>query len=435
MTQANLINKLHRALPPAAREAFTALVHAARDERLPLYLVGGSVRDLLLGRPTLDVDLTLEGDAPALARRTAERLRDVRCLVHSAFATATLKGPGFRLDIATARVETYQRPGALPTVRPGSLRDDLFRRDFTVNAIALALTEGRRGAVIDPFNGGSDLKAGLLRVLHESSFRDDATRILRGARYESRLGLRFEPETLRLLRRDVRYLGTISGPRVREELARLWRESEPERILLRLQELGALPAIHPTLTFDSGRAEAFAALRRLRAEPSSTAYLALLAWGLSREEAAALAAHLALNRRETDAVQAVAEVRALESALSEQVRPGRTVELFSPFPSATVWALAAAGGGPAREQASRYLRRWRYVKPALDGHALLALGATEGPQLGELLRRLKAAKLDGEVRSRRDEERMARDLLGLPAGQLSPSRKASIQAGEGPEAP
>ncbi|MCH7835909.1 MAG: CCA tRNA nucleotidyltransferase, partial [Chloroflexi bacterium] len=274
-------------------------------------------------------------------------------------------------------------------------------------------------ALIDPFDGRSDLDAGLLRVLHDGSFRDDATRILRGVRYESRLGFRFEPQTLRLLRRDVRYLGTISGPRIREELARTLREPEPERILLRLQELAALSAIHPTLTFDSGRAEAFDALRGMRAEPSPTAYLTLLAWDLSREEAAALAARLALNRRETDAVRAVSKVRALERALSEEIRPSRVVALLSPFPTAAVWALAAAGGGPARGQAWRYLRRWRYVKPALDGHALLALGAQPGPGLGELLRRLKAAKLDGEVRSRQDEERMARDLLHSGAGTPS----------------
>ena len=419
MTQANLINKFQRALHPAAREAreaLAALVRTASGERLALFLVGGSVRDLLLGRPTLDVDLTLEGDAPALARRVAARLREARCLTHPAFGTATLKGPGFRLDIATSRGETYERPGALPTVRPGSLRDDLFRRDFTVNAIALALTGDQRGTVIDPFDGRSDLEAGRLRVLHEGSFRDDATRILRGARYESRLNFRFEGGTLRLLRRDVSYLGTISGPRVREELARTLREPEPERILLRLAELRALRAIHPALAFDVPRAEAFARLRRVRPDPSVTVYLALLAWELSGEEGAALAARLALNRRQTDAVRAVAQVRALEGELSTAARPSRAVELLSPFPSAAVWALTAAGTETAAEQAARYLRRWRNVKTSLDGHALQALGARPGPRLGELLRRLKAAKLDGEVRSRRDEERMARDLLRSGAG-------------------
>jgi tRNA nucleotidyltransferase (CCA-adding enzyme) len=411
MAKANLIANFDRALPAAARKAIVAIVNHAQDEALTVYLVGGSVRDLLLNRPTLDVDLTLAGDAPALARRVAIGLPDVRCTTHSAFGTATLKGADFRLDLATARVETYERPGALPSVSPGSLRDDLFRRDFTVNAMAMPLTGDHRGAIIDPFDGKSDLEAGLLRVLHEASFKDDATRILRGARYESRLSFRLESKTMRWLRRDIAYLEAISGPRIREELTRTFREPQPERILLRLSDLGALHTVHPALSFDSSRAEAFAKLGEMRATPSSTAYLALLAWELPLQEAAALSARLALNKRETEAVRAVPKVRALERDISAKVRPSRTVELLSPFPSAAVWALAASGEESARRQALRYLRRWRYAKPSLDGHALLAMGARPGPQLGEVLRRLKAAKLDGEVRSRRDEERLARELL------------------------
>ena len=411
MAKANLIDNLNRALPAAARKALAALVQDAQGEALAIYLVGGSVRDLLLNRPTLDLDLALEGDAPALTRRVAIGLEDVRCIVHSAFGTATLKGTNFRLDVATARVETYERPGALPSVHPGSLQDDLFRRDFTVNAMALALTGDQRGAITDPFDGKSDLEAGLLRVLHEASFRDDATRILRAARYGSRLSFRLESNTMRWLRRDVAYLEAISGPRIREELARLWREPQPERILLRLSELGALQAIHPTLSFDASQAEAFAKLREIDATPSHTVYLALLAWEAPRPEATVLATRLALNKRETETVRAVPEVRTLERALSAEVRPSRAVELLSPFPLATVWALAAAGQESARVQALRYLRRWRYLKPSLDGHAILALGAIPGPQVGQVLRRLKAAKLDGEVRSRRDEERLARELL------------------------
>jgi tRNA nucleotidyltransferase (CCA-adding enzyme) len=413
MAEANLIDKLARSLPAEAAAALVALTNAARDGALALYLVGGSVRDLLLGQPTMDVDTTLEGDAPALATRVAERLPGVRCLVHSAFGTATLKGAGFRLDVATARVETYQRPGALPTVRAGSLRDDLSRRDFTVNALALALTGSQAGDLIDPFDGSADLEAGLLRVLHEGSFRDDATRILRGARYESRLGFRLERRTLRWLKRDVSYLETISGSRIRDELHRALREPRPERILLRLQRLGALAAIHPALSFDSRRARAFAWLREMRGEPPATACLALLAWGLSPKQAAALAVRLALTRRETEAVRTAPQARALEGKLSRKVRPSRAVDLLSPLPPASVWALAASAQGQARQQALRYLQRWRHVKPSLDGRALMAMGAREGPALGEALRRLKTARLDGEVHSRRDEERMARALLRL----------------------
>ncbi|MEE8385544.1 MAG: hypothetical protein V3S01_06480, partial [Dehalococcoidia bacterium] len=399
MAKANLIDKLARRLPAETRAALVAVTNTARADGLTLYLVGGGLRDLLLSRSTLDVDLMLEGDAPTLAQRVAARLTGVQCLIHSAFRTATLKDSSFRLDMTTARAETYRRPGALPSVHPGSLQDDLFRRDFTVNAMALALTGSQAGNIVDPFGGRADLKAGLLRVLHEDSFRDDATRVLRGARYESRLGLRLERRTLRWLRRDVGYLHTISGPRIRDELARALREPQPEGIFLRLQRLGALAAIHPALSFDSRRARAFAWLREVRGKPPATAYLALLAWNLSPEEATGLAARLALTRRETEAVHAASQARAVERELSREVKPSRAVELLSPLPVAAVWALVASAPGQARQQALRYLRRWRYVKPSLDGRALLAMGAREGPGLGQALRRLMVAKLDGEVRS------------------------------------
>jgi len=415
MPPPNYIDKLNAALPPPTAAALKALVRAARDRSLALYAVGGCVRDLLLERPTLDLDLTLEGDAPALARAVATDLPDVRCTVHAAFGTATLKTGAARIDVASARAESYERPGALPTVRPGSLRDDLARRDFTVNAIALALTGDRAGDLIDPFRGAADLEAGLLRTLHEASFRDDATRILRGARYEARLGFRFEPQTLRWLRRDVRYLDTISGRRLRDELLRALHEPEPERVILRLQELGALAAIYPPLSFDERRAAAFARVRELRHEPAATACLALLAWALTPAQAVSFAQRLSLTRRESEAVRAAPEAKALSPALSGDLPPSRAVDLLSPLPPAAVWALAAADAGPAAERALRYLHRWRHVRPLLDGHALQALGARAGPRLGEVLRRLRAAKLDGEVRTRRDEEMLARSLLGSPS--------------------
>src|SRR3990170_1921098 len=378
MPQPNFIDKLTAALTTAGRAALDALTRTARARSLALYAVGGSVRDLLLERPTLDLDLTLEGDAPALARTVATGLPSVRCTVHPAFRTATLKGDAFRIDVATARAEIYQHPGALPTIHPGSLRDDLFRRDFTANALALALTGDRPGDLIDPFHGAADLEAGLLRTLHEASFRDDATRILRGARYETRLGFRFEPQTLRWLKRDVRYLEAISGRRLRDELLRVLREPQPERILLRLYKLGALAALHPSLSFDERLASAFARLRELRDEPSATACLALLAWGLPQPEAAALAGRLSLTRREAEAVRAAPDAKAFLPVLSADVPPSRVVELLSPLPPPAVWALAAAAEGPPADRALHYLRRWRHLKPALDGHALVALGAPPG---------------------------------------------------------
>jgi tRNA nucleotidyltransferase (CCA-adding enzyme) len=406
----NLIDKLERRLPRAQRRALAALSRAADARRLTLYLVGGSVRDLLLDRPTLDIDITLEGDAPALARRVAGRLKGVRCVTHAAFGTATLRADGYAIDLATTRSETYSRPGALPTVRPGTLVDDLYRRDFTVNTMALPLNGPDRGSLVDPFGGRADLEARRLRALHEASFRDDATRILRGARYEARLGLRFQGTTLGWIRRDARYLRFISGPRLRQELLRTFGEPQPGHVLRRLGGLGALAAIDPALSFDAARATAFRRLRDLGGE-GAPACFALLAWGLTPRRAGRLAARLALTRREAEAVRAVPAARALAGRLARAKRPSRAVEMLSPLPLPAVWALAAAGPTPARRLALRYLEGWRRLRTSLDGDDLIAMGAPRGPVIGSMLARLRAAKLDGEAPSRRDEERLARRLL------------------------
>jgi len=411
MANPNFIAKL-AALPLPLRRALETITALARKRTLDLYLVGGPVRDLLLGSPSLDLDLTVEGDGPALAREAAASL-GARCLEHPPFLTAALRLDGYIIDIATARSETYEHPGALPRVHPASIREDLDRRDFTINAMALPLTGPGRGRLLDPLNGRTDLAAGVIRVLHERSFIDDATRIIRAARYEVRFGFRFEERTEALLQRDVVYLETISGARIREELSRILSESEPERALLRLQALGAPPVIHPALDFDEARVAARARLREMEPEDPGLSAWALLGWGLSEGEAGAVAGRLALTKAQSQAVCAMPALQGLEQALAApDLANSRLVETLSGRPAAAVWALAAATDVPAvRERCLEYLRVLRRVKPALDGNALISLGVPEGPPVGEAMARLKAAKLDGEVRSRADEERFVRSLL------------------------
>ncbi len=413
---AKLIDKLGRSLPPSARPLVVALKHAAERQGLRLYLVGGCLRDLLLGRPTLDLDLTVEGDAAALARPVAARA-GLRCVAHAAFGTATIKGEGFLLDVASARSETYARPGALPKVRPGTIREDLARRDFSVNAMALALTGPRRGELIDPCGGLADLERRLIRVLHERSFVEDATRVLRAVRYEVRLGFRLEEKTEARLRRDVSYLETISGARLRRELSRVLAEGRPEVALRRLDELGALAAIHPSLAFGDAQAEAVARLRSLGAPIPAAYWPLLLAPKATREAAVGLAGRLVLTKAQSAALTAMPELRSLEARLSAAgLRPSEVVEMLSPYPPSALWALAAlVRSETVRERVPNYLRRWRYVKPSLDGHALLSLGVPRGRAVGEALRRLRAARLDGEVRSRAEEERLVRSLARAAA--------------------
>lgn len=378
------------------------------------YLVGGPVRDLLLDRQFHDADVSIEGDAIALAGSLAART-GLRAVRHRRFGSATIRSGGFLLDLVTARSETYAYPGALPAVSPGSIDDDLRRRDFTVNAMALALTGGRAGQLIDPLGGRADLDRGIIRVLHERSFQDDATRIMRAARYEQRLGFQLGPRTEQWLLRDVRYLETISPARIHHELARALDEPGPELTLLRLSELGALAAIHPSLSFGREQASAFQIVRSLDRRAARAAGWPIICWYAA--EAPGIAARLALRRPQREAVAAVPRLRRVESRLiAGGITNSRIVETLAPFPPAAVWALAAiAATETVRERALAYLRRLRRVKPALNGDDIIALGVREGPVVGDILRRLKAAKLDGELRTRADEERLARELINRMA--------------------
>ena len=408
----NLIDNLFDILPPGGRSLVEQVVALASDSGVTAYVVGGPVRDLLLDREILDVDVVVEGDAIVLAESLAD-LKGVRAARHRRFGTATVKADGFTLDLVTARSESYERSGALPSISHGTLADDLRRRDFSVNAMAIALNGPRCGELFDPLGGEADLKAGRIRALHEESFRDDATRVLRAARYEARFGFRLEGKTEAWIRRDLSYLDGISGARIHHEFVRTFDEEEPERCLLRLADLGALEAIHSALSFDSDRARSFEVARSLDQRTARSAYWPLLAWNVTPREVDSLATRLALRRSQAEAVEAVPAIRAIESQLAETGTPNsRIVDLLSPYPAATLLGLAAATeSSDVRDTVTRYLRRLRRVRPVLKGDDLLAMGASEGPLIGEVLKRIRVAKLDGEVSSRADEVRLAERLL------------------------
>ena len=407
-----LIDNLFDILPPGGRSLVEQVIPLASDLGVVAYVVGGPVRDLLLGREILDLDVVVEGDAIVLAESLAD-LKAVRAVRHPRFGTATVKADGFALDVVTARSESYERPGALPSVSHGTIADDLHRRDFTVNAMAIALSGPRAGALLDPMGGEADLEAGLIRALHEESFGDDATRALRAARYETRFGFRLESETEAWIKRDLANLDGISGARIHHELVRTFGETKPERCLLRLADLGALKAIHSALSFDSERARSFEVARSLDQRNARSAYWPLLAWNVTPSEVDSLVTRLALRRSQAEAVEAVPAIRAIESQLGKNdLANSRIVEILSLFPAATLLGLAAATeSSDVRDTVTRYLRKLRRVLPVLDGDDLLAMGASEGPLIGEVLKQIRVAKLDGEVSSRADEVRLAERLL------------------------
>jgi tRNA nucleotidyltransferase (CCA-adding enzyme) len=403
-----LIDKLSVALPREGMTLLRAVLRCADDLDFRAFLVGGPVRDLILERPLLDLDIAVEGDGIPLARKVASASA-AKLVKTTAFGTAAIHLEGFVLDLVTARSESYVRPGALPKVHPATIDTDLLRRDFTCNAVALALNGSARGRLLDPVGGGQDIHAGRIRVLHDRSFQDDATRIIRAVRYETRLQFTLEERTRDLLRRDVSFLDTISGTRIRQELARTFEEQRPPVALQRLQELGILSAIHPSLRVTSGQAKAFERWAQASA-PAATAW-PLLAWETPSGDLPAVAARLSLPRIPRAAVEAIPALRELEPRLAGDLRPSEVHELLAGLPVEAVTALAfAASKSVARERVSQFLAS-RHVRPFLRGDDTVALGVKQGPDVGEVMRRLRLAKLDGEVTSRADEEALVKQYL------------------------
>jgi tRNA nucleotidyltransferase (CCA-adding enzyme) len=332
------------------------------------YLVGGAVRDLLLGRERADIDVAVEGEVSELAGRLGGEVR-----AHERFATAAVRVDGLEVDLAATRTETYAHPGALPEVRPASLAADLARRDFTVNAMAVPLAGDAE--LLDPHRGLEDLQRGELRVLHPGSFEDDPTRALRAARYAARYGFALERTTAELIRRAD--LSTVSRDRVEAELRKLAAEPQAPRAFELLGEWGLLELRPGALELTAAVGELTAREPWLQIAPRADAVLA-----------AALGS-------------GVAEARQLASA--DPARPSEAVELARGR-SGVELALARALGA---EWLDRYIGEWREIRLEIDGSDLIAEGVAEGPAVGRGLREALRAKLDGEVRGRSEELRAA----------------------------
>ncbi len=405
----NLSDAIEKQLPPELVEFMekAGLVAAGRGESL--YLVGGVVRDLLLGRPTLDLDLVVEGDAIDLARQLAG-LADARITTHPRFRTATLKWDKWSVDLATARSESYSRPGALPTVKPGSISLDLARRDFTINTLAIELIPGRWGSVIDLYGGRKDLNRGLVRVLHEGSFIDDATRIWRALRYEQRLGFRLEPGTLRLLKRDIPLLETISPDRTRRELELALQEEFPEKVIRRADRLGVLPELHPGFRGDGWLSRKFRKACKTSApdKPAPELYLTLLAYRLTDDENRRLISGLRLPKSQARALE---DCHRLKNNLELLAEPGLAPSAIYRFlegisPTAITANYLATDSIVARRHIRLFLNKLRYIKTSLTGKDLQKMGIPPGPGMKEILGRLHQARLDGKVKTRRGEVEM-----------------------------
>lgn len=413
--------RLEAAVTPALLARLAQASQQAAAAGLPTYLAGGSVRDVLLGRPTTDLDLVVvparESDpapAPRLARALA-RAHGGEVTAHSAFGTATWRGPdGTSLDLATARTETYAFPGALPTVAPTTeIALDLRRRDFTINAMALRVDGGHFGELVDLQGGQADLAARLVQVLHPQSFQDDPTRLFRAERYASRLDFRIANHTKQLIHPSLPIMSALSGERLRHELELTFGEADAPLILERLDLSSALRAVHPALQWtasESADARLIGGLPRLTwqwAGPLEleALYLALLLRGADAALAAAALERLAVSRATFEAVTGALRLDLTGERPSEVVAQLDTLSL-----AGVVSAYVARPETRARVDA--YLSRWRHIRAKLTGDDLVALGLAPGPDFRRILSRLRAARLDGEV-DEAGELALARTLAGL----------------------
>jgi len=401
------------------------------------YFVGGLVRDLLLSNPIVDVDLVVEGDAILLARRLAADLGG-RVRTHRRFGTAKwllsprvwrqVADPVGRgklppsVDFVTARTEFYTHPTALPQVERSSIKQDLHRRDFTINTLAIRLDPDHWGELLDFYGGEADLRNGIIRVLHSLSFVDDPTRMLRAARLESRLGFHLDPRSEKLIADALPLLKRVSGDRIRHELEQIFREVEPERALCRLDELDVLAHIHPGLRCDKWLNRKYRTLREhldngawvLDAGDTPFLYLALLTYRLGDEELGEVVARLRMVREDADDLCLLHSLKETLSQLGKARRPSVVYRLLQPYPARVLAAAwVATDRKRLRQRLLHYQTNWCLVEIELTGDDLKAMGLKPGPLFGRLLETLRDARLDGKVSTREEEETLLRKLLAV----------------------
>ncbi len=436
---------LQERMPDGILELLTAAASLGRELGMHVYAVGGFVRDLLLKTPNYDIDLVVENANPegsgnaityaqALAARLGGRVRE-----HQKFLTCTVVYPGSegkeeRVDVATARLEYYEQPGALPTVEHSSIRMDLYRRDFTINALAIRLDVSPMGQIVDFFGGQRDIKDKLIRVLHTLSFVEDPTRCLRAVRFEQRYGFRIGPGTEKLIKNAValKLPGKLSPSRIFNEFEHICAEETASQALMRLSDLGLLQAIHPLLAAPPEKEYSLSRVAKVVAwyrllyfeEPMRPWMLYFLALAGQASYAETLECFMKLGIPLSFKEELIGgrekmryarqQLRRLMKQGEGQFKVSELCRALHPLPlECTLYLMAEAKEPETRRAISRYITSWRIAKPDLDGHDLERAGLAPGPAYGVILRRLLQAKLDGEAPDPAAQEALAAELVQM----------------------
>lgn len=417
----NVSDRLGIRLSDAWLSVLADISSFASRQRIDAYLVGGSVRDILANGPIRDIDVMASRGArwlveSILAAGGAEMRKS------SAFGTWTLVVRDVQFDLSAARRETYERPGALPSVEPGTVQDDLARRDFSVNAMAISLAGDSWGDLLDPHGGVHDLERGVIRVLHDRSFEDDATRILRAVRYSCRACLSLEPRTAMLLEEGLQYMETVSGDRIRHEIESIFLEPRAAAMLETAEDWGVLRAIHPALRLDSAALRAVGGSTGTDEARRGALLLASMAHFVRPHDVESVIRRLNMGsewgRIVRDTVVVRERLRGLADGSGARSRARRLLDGLHPV---AVESLAASSDDPAVAVRLReYVDELRHVRPLLGGGDLIAMGAPEGPLVGQLLGKLLDARLDGVIETIEDERALARRGIEQARSMQSP---------------
>ncbi len=421
----NLTSSMKSRFPEEVFSMLEIAGEVAENSGYSVYLVGGSVRDLLRGESNLDIDIVVEGDGIKFARALGRRLK-ARIKTHQRFGTAVLVTDFLKFDVATARTEFYESPAALPQVEVSSIKKDLYRRDFTINTLAVSLDQKRFGRLMDFFGGQRDIKEKTIRILHNLSFIEDPTRAFRAIRFSERFGFRISKHTKNLIKMAVKIklFDKLSGSRLYDELNLLFHETEPAMALKRLSEFDLLKCIHPLIKLTRGLEEKFEAVQEAYAwfklsfieEKMNKSHLFLMALleplSADERESALDRLHVPPNVKKEILESIYDSAKALKT-----LKKASLVEIYQKLTLFTIptvlYAMARAKSDIEKKAISLFLVKLRGTRPDLTGKDLESMGYKSGPIFRKIFKAVTEARIEGVVKSRDDEVKFVKAAFSL----------------------
>ncbi len=422
-----LFIKKIKELPVPVSDFIKTAGSLADDKNVRAYIVGGFVRDLYLKVPNFDIDFVVEGDGIKFAEELAKKL-SCQVLTHKRFGTATITGlAGFKADIASARKEIYEKPAALPTVSYGVIQDDLFRRDFTINAMAISINSSSFGELIDFYGGQDDLKKRLVRALHPLSFIDDPTRILRAVRFEQRYDFKIEAYTRSWIKTSVKrnMLGVVQKHRLRDEIVLIFKEAVPYKILRRLHNLSGFSYIskdmrlYPRLVNYFHEAERRISWyrqhfsHRRHIEPYIV-FMSLFFYSLRLKEIKKIMSDFAFHKGESSRIISLKEnfVSTKKGLLKKNISSSAVYRLLEPLAYEVILSIIAmAGNKLVSSKVDDFLAVYNGQRLSIKGEDLSELGIGPGPHFKKILHEILMAKIDGKVKDKEEELELAKRLF------------------------